>query len=321
VHDDEIAARVARDAGIPDLVELLGARLPPTDLQSLLLAVYRRRAAELTPGDLLARYEQNPFTQPSAIDPVALLELDRLAFRLLPDDWQRIELAPVCPLGTTSVLGKLSQDRAVATVRNTEVLSDATNVLALECARQRRLVRRSKAGATAQIKLCASARLLRSQPYAAPFLPHFRLLGLVTAGRDTGSFGFELAAAVEHLDFYVRVLRGVADLGIEIDRLEVSITDLGVTEASIEGGVIELMSLRHPGIELKLDPERQVGRGYYAGLCFWVHGTTQGRRLQLADGGCTNWTQALLSDRKERLLISGMGSELLCGQAAAAATR
>jgi hypothetical protein len=85
MSDDEIAARIARDAGIPDLVELLGSRLPPTDLQSLLLAVYRRRAAELTPRALLERYEQNPFSQPARVDPAALLELDRLAFACLRD--------------------------------------------------------------------------------------------------------------------------------------------------------------------------------------------------------------------------------------------
>jgi hypothetical protein len=316
MSDDEISERIARDLGIPDLVELLGSRLPPTDLQSLLLAVYRRRAAELTPGDLLDRYERNAFSQPSAIDPGALLELDRRTFALLPDDWERIELAPVCPLGTTSVLGKLSQNRAVATVRNTEVVSDSTNVLALECARRRRRVRRSKGALAAQIKLCASTRLLRSQPYDAPFLPHFRLLGLVTAGRDTGSYRFELGTAVEHLDFYLRLLRGVADLGFGVTRLEVSITDLGITESSLERGVIEPLSRQHPDADFRLDPEREDGRGYYTGLCFWIHGTTQaGERLQLTDGGCTDWTQTLLSDRKERLLISGMGGELLCRSA------
>jgi hypothetical protein len=29
----------------------------------------------------------------------------------------------------------------------------------------------------------------------------------------------------------------------------------------------------------------------------------------IVDGGFTDWTQQLLSNRKERLLISGMGSE------------
>jgi hypothetical protein len=318
MSDDEIAARIARDAGIPNLVELLGSRLPPTDLQSLLLAVYRRRVAELTPRALLERYEQNPFSQPARVDPAALLELDRLAFACLPEGWERIEIAPVCPLGTSSVLGGLSQNRAVATVRNTEVVSDSTNVLALECARRRRRARGSKRDLAAQVKLCTSARLLRSQPYEDPFLPHFRLLGLVSAGRDAGSSRFELGAAVEHLDFYLRVLRGVVDLGFHVGRWEVSLTDLGVGQGSIEGGVIAPLARRHSEVEFGLDPDRKAGRGYYARLCFWIHGTTQAaERLQLVDGGCTDWTQSLLSDRKERLLISGMGSELLCGQSTA----
>ena len=316
MRDDEITERIARDVGIPDLVELLGSRLPPTDLQSLLLAVYRRRAAERTPSNLLERYEQSAHSQPSAIDPGALLELDRLAFACLSQDWDRIELAPVCPLGTASVLGKLSQDRAVATVRNTEVVSDSANVLALECARRRRRARSSKGHLAAQIKLCASTRLLRSQPYDDPFLPHFRMLGLVTAGRDIGSYRFELEAAVEHLDFYLRLLGRAADRGLGVDRLEVSVTGLGITEPSLERDVIEPLSRQHADVEFRLDPDRQDGRGYYAELCFWIHGTTQtGERLQLTDGGCTDWTQTLLSDAKERLLISGMGTELLCRSA------
>lgn len=308
--DDQITGRIARDLGIPDLVEVLGSRLAPTDLQSLLLAVYRRRAVELTPGDLLERYEGNAFSRPTAIDPLELVELDRLAFGLLPAGWERLELSPVCPLGTSSVLGNLSQNRAVATVRNTEVLSDSTNVLALECARRRRRERGS------QIKLCASARLLRSQPYEDPFLPHFRMLGLVTAGRDTGSYRFEYEATVEHVDFYLRFLRLVGDLGIVVDGLVVSLTGLGVME-SLEAGVIEPLVRKHAGVEVRLDQDRQAGRGYYTGLCFAIHGAFgEHERLQLVDGGCTDWTQVLLSDRKERLLISGMGTELLRSQAA-----
>lgn len=40
---NSIVARIARDAGIPDLVERLAEELVPTDLQSLLLEVYERR--------------------------------------------------------------------------------------------------------------------------------------------------------------------------------------------------------------------------------------------------------------------------------------
>jgi hypothetical protein len=36
--------------------------------------------------------------------------------------------------------------------------------------------------------------------------------------------------------------------------------------------------------------------------------------LELADGGAVDWTQKLLSDAKERLVISGIGSERVCGE-------
>ena len=41
---NKIIARILREAGVPELLEVLAERLSPTDLQSLLLEVYRRRA-------------------------------------------------------------------------------------------------------------------------------------------------------------------------------------------------------------------------------------------------------------------------------------
>lgn len=56
---------------------------------------------------------------------------------------------------------------------------------------------------------------------------------------------------------------------------------------------------------VEVDSSRVSGRGYYIGVCFKIFsGDTE-----LGDGGFVEWTQALLGDRKERLLISGIGSE------------
>jgi hypothetical protein len=44
-----------------------------------------------------------------------------------------------------------------------------------------------------------------------------------------------------------------------------------------------------------------------------------GDEFPLVDGGFTTWTQQLLSNAKERLLISGLGTELLCSRFTAAA--
>ena len=51
--------------------------------------------------------------------------------------------------------------------------------------------------------------------------------------------------------------------------------------------------------------------------CFAINAVlTDGSRANLSDGGMTDWTARLLADRKERLLISGLGSERLIGVAA-----
>ena len=42
---DDMLQRIVRDAGVPDLVDVLADRLSPADLSSLLLEVFRRRAA------------------------------------------------------------------------------------------------------------------------------------------------------------------------------------------------------------------------------------------------------------------------------------
>ena len=44
-----------------------------------------------------------------------------------------------------------------------------------------------------------------------------------------------------------------------------------------------------------------------------VHATApSGRLIELVDGGSVDWTQQLLSNSKERLVTSGIGSERVC---------
>jgi hypothetical protein len=48
-------------------------------------------------------------------------------------------------------------------------------------------------------------------------------------------------------------------------------------------------------------------------LCFKIYATdSTGKERELVDGGDVNWTQKLLNNAKERLIISGCGSERLC---------
>jgi hypothetical protein len=308
--------RILRESGVADLLGILGERLAPTDLQSLLLEVYRRRAAHQTPAGLLEQYERNRFARPSAADPCDLVRLDGLAFLLASPPFEPIELSPVCPLGTNSVVAPVDQNITVVTIRNSEVVSDSTNVLALECAVRRRSSLRSDARSRERVKLCASHRLVRAQNFNRPGLvSHFRLFALCTAGRDEGSYRFELESLYEQIAFYVWLLSEVEEIGHSVNGIRVAITDLtgGALTDRLRREVMELLAARRPGAQLEFDPDRTRGRGYYEGVCFSIHATdARGAEHELADGGFTPWTQRILSNQKERLLISGISTERMC---------
>lgn len=166
----DILERIEREAGVQGLAMILAGLLTPTDLQSLVLEVYRIRSSRLKPSDILARYEADRFVWPSTLSPVRFLEWDQVAFSNLPAEFQPLELSPVYPLGTCSVVAGVDQNWAVTTARNTEVVSDSTNVLALECALWRRKLLVDDRKSTQPVHLATSHRLLRAQHYEDPSL-------------------------------------------------------------------------------------------------------------------------------------------------------
>jgi hypothetical protein len=310
---DKIVERIEREAGIPGLASILAKRLSPTDLQSILLEVYRIRSRQTQPSTVLSDYESNRFVQPSAVSPTSLLRWEQIAFAHLPQEFQPIALSPLCPFGTNSVVAPVDQNWAVTTARNTEVVSDSTNVLALACSLRRRELLRSNPKSSDPVHLAASHRLLRAQWYESPELSaHFSSFALCSAGRDQGNLRFELSALGLHIPVYLKSVRAFLGPGIP---LHLSVADLDSTSRVelIETQLLSGIRSEFEDVDCVFDKHRTSGRGYYVGLCFHIHATTAtGQRLELVDGGSVNWTQQFLSNAKERLVISGIGSERLC---------
>jgi hypothetical protein len=105
-------------------------------------------------------------------------------------------------------------------------------------------------------------------------------------------------------------------LGFIVNRIKVTMTPFARGKADLlERDVIAKLATKHGGVAFGLDRQRQSGRGYYiwAGFQFNVV-DPEGTERFLIDGGFTNWAERLTSNRKERLLISGMGTErfLIC---------
>jgi hypothetical protein len=317
---DPIVARIEREAAVPGLFEALADRLAPTDLQSLLLAVTRARSGRRTPAQLVAAAERDGTVQASDVDARELHRLNGLALDAAVA-FDAVELAPVCPAGLNVVLGQVDQNNALATVRGTEVLADPTTAIALEAVRRRRRV---LDGTT---RLCTCARILRLQPFEGEGLTrHFALFALVSAGRAEPADGFELAALRDHAFAYLALLRTASAHGYAFADVTFSVCDTvlargedGRAARAAEARLERVRSEVFPAIEsafpearCEITPTRGFGLTYYDGLALQLYVTSpSGERLGIGDGGCTGWTRRLLSDGKERMLVSAIGMEIM----------
>lgn len=298
--------RILTKLGMPTLVDALGT-LSGADLTSLLLDVMRRRAGNVTPAELIARYTSDRFV----VAPTASFRSLRCAEDALiaacPSNVDLLPLAPLVPLGTHSAIATVDQNKVVSNIRSTEVAADPTNALALEASVRRAAALRGDAKSAEIVRLGATQRVVRAQHVSGPgYFAHFQLFGFVTAGRDAGGRAFDATAASEHLLLHTRAL---AALGAA--RIVVSLTDFsgGRVEPIVTAARRALAGI--PAVTCVDDPDRAAGRGYYRDFCFKVHAAFAGDPFETSDGGCVDWTQRLVGSRKERCFISGIGIDRL----------
>ncbi len=82
--------------------------------------------------------------------------------------------------------------------------------------------------------------------------------------------------------------------------------------AHIEQGILEPLRATNPGVRFCFDFNRKSGLGYYPHLCFHIFAKNQkGNVVQIADGGAVDWAAKLLSNKREAMVTSGIGAELM----------
>jgi hypothetical protein len=99
----------------------------------VLLEVMQRRANGRTPADVLAQYRRDGFCKPALVDQRTSIAIDAHLLAAAVG-FEAIELSPVAPLGACSAVALTDQNRVLSALRSTEIVSDHTNVLVLECA-------------------------------------------------------------------------------------------------------------------------------------------------------------------------------------------
>jgi len=195
----------------------------------------------------------------------------------------------------------VSQNRVVSTMRGTEVVSDATNVLALEAARRR------KQEPSRAVHLAAGHRLLRAQHFGSEqSSAHFRLISLVSSARDEGSGVTEARLMSAHIEAWHGVLTELlpptsVSFGYTVFRE-------GATAERVRDQV--LPTLTASGVDLR-EVGHRSGADYYGDLALAVNVVDGPTYVELGDGGLTAWTSRLMSDAKERCFISCLATERL----------
>lgn len=298
---DLISQKISKKTGIPHLVQLLSEQLNGSELSSLLMEVYYQQSLRTSPANLLQPYSTNIYTQPSDTDMILLLEKELQLLRFLQQQgYEPLELSPVGQFGCCSVVGTVNQRKIISAIRNTEVLADATNALALHIAH-----RKLSGDTTPLIRYCTVHRHVRAMqlPPGKGYTPHFKIACMVAAGKDTGNFEFErtnLKAQLQHIHHLLTTQFGINDVRFKIQTRAGYKNGDALIKAVVDALPFDIIS----------DPT-PAENNYYKGIQFKTIVSAGGNDIEIADGGFVDWTQQLTGNKKERCLIAGIGLSLL----------
>lgn len=293
--------------GRDGLIELPTVEGSPSRTRGELLRLVREQAGRRRPADLLAQYRSDGFVAPSMLDQRLANTLDRLALEAA-EGFDAVLLSPVAPLGVNSVVAPTSQDRTVTTTRGSEVVSDPTNVLALECAR--RLLESSPT--RAQVRLATVHQTLRAQGLPnddGAYSRHFRLFALAEAGRGLPDDGFEVEAVAGHVRAYDRLFDACERaLGAAFPGRR-ALVRVDARGQALAERVVHRLEEALPHVEVITRP---LESRYYDGLRvgFGADGRS-GEFVEIADLGRFDWVAQLTSDRRNRFVASGFGLQLV----------
>jgi hypothetical protein len=278
----------------------LAQGLAASELWSLLLGVAEQRAAQRSAAQVQQQWERDRFVCPAYVDQRTLNQLDGHLLAAA-SAFEALELSPLAPLGSCSAIALASQNKIVSTARGTEVVSDPTNLLALESARRLR-----KNGQT--VKLTTNHRCVRAQavPKVAGFAAHFRLFCITSAGHERKDQAFLVESLSEHIQTHLSALNRLEQHGYGFpDRiLKILATPerqaLGERVASGVGGL--------GGTSVIFET---LAHDYYDGLRFMISARSPGgEHMPLIDGGAFDWLRKLTSNHKLVFVASGFGSQL-----------
>ncbi len=267
---------------------------------------------------------------------------------------------------------RICQNNTLSSIRGSEVVSDFTSQLALECALRRK--RNTARKDDSVVHLSTLGRVLRLQPFdkSKGYMQHFNLFALCSGGQNKPEYGgFAVPTLQKHIATLLYAISVLYREGYKSSNITVKVSDTqfldqlidainlpreeilqnslndefdlfaeyqvqfpreietadeltptmfsdnGLVDrvgyfTHIERGIIEPLRSTNPDVHFCFDFNRKAGLGYYPHLCFHIFATNQnGNVVQIADGGAVDWAAKLLGNKREAMVTSGIGAELM----------
>ncbi len=296
-----IIDRVLDDIGDVELLDKL-LSLPKSDLNTLLLEVYKLQAEKLTPNELLRAYQSNRFAAPGEVNPIAYHRVEADLLKIADDmGISGILLSPSAPFGSCSVFGCVDQNNVISAARGTETLPDPTNMLAVIIADR---LMKGRIAKTKTDHYCTTARVVRAQAFSGKdFFAHFGIFSMVSYGMDSGSYSCEKELFVKQLAYYKRLLseKYGARLSVTLRKRGGYTDNDGFFER-----MTQLVQGELPEVPLSFDLEHEYNN-YYKGINFKLYVEKDNEKIEIGDGGFVDWIAKMVSNKKMRCLISGIG--------------
>jgi hypothetical protein len=299
---NKIIEKIQNKLSYSNILEELAEKLSFSELNSFLMELFRIKVKTIKPSGIVHQFRNNRFVYPSEVDTLQMrkTELEYMTY-ISVKGYKPVTLSPLAPLGTCSLMGYVDQNNVISTIRGVEIVSDATNVLALKIVEDQQNDRDKDS----IYRYVTAHRHVRGQiPPNPEYSAHFSLICLASGGYDTGDFKFELNQLNEHITIIYTLLSEKYGTDNLLLRFYLKKDSKYFREKITMG---REFFWNDKNVEIIEDQDK----GYYRLLQFKIFFISNETKYDLADGGFVDWTQRFTGNKKLRLMISGIGVELI----------
>lgn len=226
----------AKKYGNEDIVNDL-IDMPFNSLNPILIDVYNQKAQRVTPNKLLTAYENNlDFFGPSSFSQKELHAFKDNFYAILPEKFETLQLSPIGPFGTCAAITKLSQDMRLTTIKNSELISDSTTILALEASSRRKKYMKNDETRYKEVNLSTFHRILRMQHFdkTKGYMQHFDILSMLTAGKVKGKNNYVAEKIYEHIKIWINFIKKLNENGYFFKDILISFSHVELMETLLE---------------------------------------------------------------------------------------